>query len=105
MSGREKLIQLIQEAVGGCARHWAALIADNLLSNGVGFIQKTPIESLDLSLRAYNALKRAGINSMEELRGMEVSQIESLRGVGVKILDEILSVRNGGVSHENSEKT
>lgn len=32
---RDKLIDLIQSAVGGCARHWAELIADRLLSNGV----------------------------------------------------------------------
>lgn len=35
MTEREKLIELIQNAVGGCARHWAEVIADHLLSNGV----------------------------------------------------------------------
>ena len=34
-SEREKIIMLIQDAVNGCARHWAELIADNLLANGV----------------------------------------------------------------------
>ena len=32
---REKLIELIQSSVGGCARHWAEIIADNLIANGV----------------------------------------------------------------------
>ena len=32
---REKLIKLIQGAVGGCATYWAGLIADHLISNGV----------------------------------------------------------------------
>lgn len=32
---RDKLIKLIQEAVGGCAEYWAGLIADRLLENGV----------------------------------------------------------------------
>ncbi len=32
---RDKLIELIQDAVGGCARHWAEIIADHLLKNGV----------------------------------------------------------------------
>lgn len=32
---REKLIALIQEAVGGCAYYWAARIADHLAENGV----------------------------------------------------------------------
>ena len=32
---RDKLIELIQNAVGGCARHWAEIIADHLLAEGV----------------------------------------------------------------------
>lgn len=32
---RERLINTIQDAVGGCARHWAELIADRLLAEGV----------------------------------------------------------------------
>lgn len=36
---RDKLIDLIQGAVGGCARHWAELIADHLLENGVTFAE------------------------------------------------------------------
>ena len=32
---RERLIGLIQDSVDGCARHWAEVIADYLLQNGV----------------------------------------------------------------------
>ena len=32
---REKLITMIQESVGGCARHWAEKIADYLIAHGV----------------------------------------------------------------------
>ena len=32
---RERLIELIQTSVGGCARHCAEVIADYLLENGV----------------------------------------------------------------------
>lgn len=32
---RERMIEMIQNSVGGCARHWAEIIADNLLANGV----------------------------------------------------------------------
>lgn len=35
MDVKEKLVELIQRAVGGCARHWASLIADYLIANGV----------------------------------------------------------------------
>ena len=32
---RDRLIELIQESVNGCARNWAEVIADYLLANGV----------------------------------------------------------------------
>ena len=35
MSDKDRLIELIQNAVNGCARHWAEIIADYLLANGV----------------------------------------------------------------------
>lgn len=35
MTDREKLIELIQSAVDGCATYWAGLIADHLMANGV----------------------------------------------------------------------
>ena len=35
MEQRERLIEIIQSSVGGCARNWAEVIADGLLANGV----------------------------------------------------------------------
>ena len=35
MTDREKLIELIQSAVDGCATYWAGLIADHLIAHGV----------------------------------------------------------------------
>lgn len=35
MGMREKLIELIQSAVGGCDTYWASLIADHIIANGV----------------------------------------------------------------------
>ena len=32
---KDRLIDLIQKSVNGCARHWAEIIADYLLKNGV----------------------------------------------------------------------
>ena len=34
---RERLIKFIMNAVGGCSRYWAGVIADGLMENGVGF--------------------------------------------------------------------
>ena len=35
MDVREKLVELIQSAVGGCAEYWAMVIADHLIAHGV----------------------------------------------------------------------
>ena len=35
MNVREKLVEIIQNSVGSCARHWAEVIADGLIVNGV----------------------------------------------------------------------
>ena len=35
MDVREKLVEIIQTSVGGCARHWAEVIADGLIDHGV----------------------------------------------------------------------
>ena len=35
MDVREKLVEIIQNSVGGCARHWAEIIADGLIAHGV----------------------------------------------------------------------
>ena len=35
MNVKEKLVEIIQNSVGGCARHWAEVIADGLITNGV----------------------------------------------------------------------
>ena len=35
MDVREKLVLIIQNSVGGCARHWAEVIADGLVANGL----------------------------------------------------------------------
>ena len=32
---RERLVETIQNSVGGCARHWAEVIADGLIDSGV----------------------------------------------------------------------
>lgn len=95
MDDRERMIRLIQDAVGGCARHWAALIADHLMQHGVGFFG-VHIEKLNLSPRAYNALRRNGIDTVEKLRNTDEEQLKYFKYVGKTVLAEILAKRNGG---------
>lgn len=45
MTDREKLIEMIRNAVGGCTRYWAWLIADHLLDNGVTFAKDINVPS------------------------------------------------------------
>ena len=51
MENRDRLIELIQNAVNGCARHWAEIIADHLLANGVSVLP-FPIGSTVYEIRA-----------------------------------------------------
>lgn len=90
METRERLIKLIQESVGGCARHWAELIADRLIANGVVFEPEGMIEDLDLSVRAYNALKRAGINTIDDLKEWDEERLLRIRRMGRCLVDEVL---------------
>lgn len=47
------------------------------------------IEELDLSVRSYNCLKRAGINSVEELTYKTDEDMMKVRNLGKKSLDEV----------------
>ena len=47
------------------------------------------IEELDLSVRAYNCLKRAGINSVAELVQRNQEDMMKVRNLGRKSLEEV----------------
>lgn len=47
------------------------------------------VEELDLSVRSYNCLKRAGINSVEELTDKTEPEMMKVRNLGKKSLTEI----------------
>ena len=49
----------------------------------------TPIESLDLSVRAYNCLKRAGYCFVESLVNLDASQVLGIRNLGRRCTDEV----------------
>ena len=51
-----------------------------------------PIEVLELSVRSYNCLKRAQINTIEQLLELTESQLSDIRNMGKKSVDEILAV-------------
>jgi DNA-directed RNA polymerase subunit alpha len=47
------------------------------------------IEELDLSVRSYNCLKRAGINTVEELTSKSEEDMMKVRNLGKKSLEEV----------------
>ena len=47
------------------------------------------IEELDLSVRSYNCLKRAGINTVEELANKSEEDMMKVRNLGKKSLEEV----------------
>ena len=48
------------------------------------------IEELDLSVRSYNCLKRAGINTVEELASKSEDDMMKVRNLGKKSLEEVI---------------
>ena len=47
------------------------------------------IEELELSVRSYNCLKRAGISTVEDLTNKSISDMMKVRNLGKKSLDEV----------------
>ena len=52
------------------------------------------IDELELSVRSYNCLKRAGINTVEELCNKSPEEMMKVRNLGKKSLDEVLAKLN-----------
>ncbi len=57
--------------------------------DGKDRVFETPIEELDLSVRSYNCLKRAGINSVGELVAKTDEEMMKVRNLGKKSLEEV----------------
>lgn len=51
---------------------------------------ETPIEEIEFSVRAYNCLKRAGINTMQDLIDKRESEVNKIRNLGKKSLKEVI---------------
>ena len=52
-------------------------------------IMEITIDELDLSVRSYNCLKRAGINTIEELIQKDEEEMMKVRNLGRKSLEEV----------------
>lgn len=68
-------------------------------------ILEMTIEELDLSVRSYNCLKRAGINSVDELVQRNEEEMMKVRNLGRKSLEEVQQKLEAlGLALRNSEE-
>jgi DNA-directed RNA polymerase subunit alpha len=63
--------------------------------SGEGDKATMSIDELELSVRSYNCLKRAGINTVGELCSKTMDDLMKVRNMGRKSLDEILEKLDG----------
>lgn len=59
----------------------------------VAALRAQPIEELELPVRPYNALKREGVNSIGELADKTEADLQDMRGIGQKSIDEQIKPR------------
>ena len=57
----------------------------------MGKVLEMTIEELDLSVRSFNCLKRAGINTVEDLINKTEDDMMKVRNLGRKSLDEVVA--------------
>ncbi len=63
------------------------------------------IEDLELSVRSFNCLKRAGISTVEDITNMTESEMMKVRNLGKKSLDEVtFKLRSLGLDFAKEEE-
>ena len=62
--------------------------------NGKEKVLEMTIEELDLSVRSFNCLKRAGINTVEDLISKSEEDMMKVRNLGRKSLEEVINKLN-----------
>lgn len=67
-------------------------------------VLEMPIEEMDLSVRSYNCLKRANINTAEDLVKKSKGDMLKVKNLGLKSIDEIIQKLEGyGLSLRSDE--
>jgi DNA-directed RNA polymerase subunit alpha len=65
---------------------------------------ETSIDDLELSVRAYNCLKRAGINQVQDLVNKTENEMMKIRNLGKKSLKEVMDkIKEMGLSFRNDD--
>ncbi len=68
-------------------------------------VLETTIEDMDLSVRSYNCLKRAGISTVEDLTKKSESDLAKVKNLGKRSLEEVAAkLQSYGLSLRNDEE-
>ena len=68
-------------------------------------VLETTIEDMDLSVRSYNCLKRAGISTVEDLTKKSESDLAKVKNLGKRSLEEVIAkLQSYGLSLRNDEE-
>ncbi|MBE7082335.1 MAG: DNA-directed RNA polymerase subunit alpha [Clostridiales bacterium] len=68
-------------------------------------VLEMPIEEMDLSVRSYNCLKRANINSVDDLIKKSKGDMLKVRNLGLKSIEEVVAkLETYGLSLRNDEE-
>lgn len=67
-------------------------------------VLETTIDDLDLSVRSFNCLKRAGINTVEDITNKSEDEMMKVRNLGRKSLEEVIQkIKSLGLSLRSDE--
>ena len=65
---------------------------------------ETPIEDLELSVRAYNCLRRANINNVQDLINKSENEMRKIRNLGKVSLEEVINkIKSLGLTFRNED--
>ncbi len=68
-------------------------------------ILELPIEEMDLSVRSYNCLKRAGVNTVEDIVKKSRADMLKVKNLGIKSIDEVVQkLESYGLSLRKEEE-
>jgi len=68
-------------------------------------VLETTIEDMDLSVRSYNCLKRAGISTVEDLTKKSESDLAKVKNLGKRSLEEVIEkLQSYGLTLRNDEE-
>lgn len=81
--------------VSGMISRAAARTRDEAASRNQEYPLDTPLESLSLSLRSYNCLKHAGVNTLAEIAALTPEELAHIRNLGQKSYKEICGLLTG----------